>query len=96
MAIENGTKPPNGVIDFPKNPSIMEGKAMPLSAMFRFKVYLKERLNYLASLQTGNEEQDSEADMAYVELMHIFDEILPELEKEKKENESVRDFYHKR
>jgi hypothetical protein len=69
---------------------------MPLSALYRFKVYLKERLNYLHSLKTGNEEQDSEVDMAYSEIMHIFDEILPELEKEKKEYEQIRDFHRRR
>jgi hypothetical protein len=69
---------------------------MPLSAMYRFKVYLKERLNYLEGLKTGNDEQDNQVDMAYAEVMHIFDEILPELEKEKREYEQIRDIYHRR
>lgn len=63
---------------------------MPLSALYRFKVYLKERLTYLESLKSGNDEQNNEVDMAYSEVMHIFAEILPELEKEKREYEQIR------
>lgn len=64
-----------------------------MSKMREFKAYLIARLNELKQKRSRDTKTESEFDLAYTELSHIFERILPELEEERK-NE-LRDFEHK-
>ena len=64
-----------------------------MSELQKFKLYLIGRLNELDKKRKGELREESEFDLAYGELNHIFTTIYPALETERKSD--LRDFERK-